>query len=66
MQKEVLTVEETCELLTIGRSTLHIYVKKGVFKTYKLGTRVFLLRDEVIEAIKSNPVKLEEVEHAVS
>ncbi len=66
MQKEILTIEETCELLTIGRSTLHFYVKKGVFKTYNLGTRVFLLREEVIEAIKSNPVRIEEVEEAVS
>lgn len=66
VKKEVLTVEETCALLTIGRSTLHQYIKKGFFKSYKLGTRVFLMREEVIDAIRANPASVEELEMGIS
>lgn len=40
--KEFLTIQETCKLLGISRTTLWRIIKDGRLKTAKLGTRVII------------------------
>ncbi len=52
-KKEILSIAEACELLGIGRSTFYNYERKGIFKTYKLGRRRLVKREELIDALST-------------
>ena len=45
--KEFLTVQETCQLLGISRTTLWRIIKDGRLKTAKLGTRVIIRKADL-------------------
>ena len=51
----LLSVDETCELLKIKRTTLYVQTKKGKLTSYGLGNRVYYKKDEVLKSlIKTN------------
>lgn len=56
-KKEILSIAEVCKLLGIGRSTFYNFEKKGLFKTYKLGRRRLVKREELMEALSSETEK---------
>lgn len=47
MDKEFLSIKETCELLGASRMTIHRQIKKGFIPAVKLGTRVIIKRSEI-------------------
>jgi len=49
----LIKVPEVLQLLQISRTTLHKYVIEGKIQSHKLGTRVFYIREEIIEIVKS-------------
>jgi DNA binding domain, excisionase family len=51
--EELMTVHEACELLSCSKTTLFTYKKKGIIKSHRVGRRIFFLRSEIFEAIKS-------------
>jgi predicted DNA-binding transcriptional regulator AlpA len=51
--ENLLTREETCELLSINLSTLWSYTKKGKLPSKKIGNRVYYLKSEILEALNS-------------
>ncbi len=55
LTKEILSIKEACELLGIGRTTFYLQEKKGVFKTYKIGKRRLVKREELMEALTPSP-----------
>lgn len=48
---DYLTREETCELLSINKTTLWKHTKSGKLRSYGLGNRVYYSRNEVLNAI---------------
>lgn len=57
-QKELLTRQETADLLNINVATLWRYTKKGKLKSYGIGNRVYYKLSEVLESVKLlNPIK---------
>jgi excisionase family DNA binding protein len=51
-QSNVLTRQQTSELLGISLPTLHEYTKKGLLPAYRLGCKVRYKREEVISALQ--------------
>lgn len=51
--EDLLTREETCELLSINLSTLWSYTKTGKLPSKKIGNRVYYLKSEILEALNS-------------
>lgn len=49
--EEYLTRKETAELLNINLSTLHLWKKKGILKSYGLSGKVYFKRSEVESAL---------------
>lgn len=49
---ELLTRKKVAELLGITLPTLHNWTKKGVLKSYRLGTRLRYKKSEVMEALR--------------
>ncbi len=45
--KEFLTIDETCRLLGISRTTLWRIIKQGKLKKAKLGTRVIIRKQDL-------------------
>jgi hypothetical protein len=43
VQKPLFKAHEVCSMLQISRQTLHIWVKEGLLKAYKIKSRVFFL-----------------------
>ena len=53
---ELLSREQTADLLKISLPTLLDWRKKGIVKPYKLGNRVYYKRAEIMETLeKSSP-----------
>lgn len=50
-QKEILTIEETCTLLGVNRSTLYKWEKEGVVLSYGLEKRRYYKYSEIMERI---------------
>lgn len=48
---ELLTREQTCELLQIDSSTLWHWTKKGKVKAYGIGNRRYYKKAELIESL---------------
>jgi Helix-turn-helix domain len=49
---ELITREETCELLSINKTSLWKHTKSGKLKSYGIGNRVYYKRNEVLQAVK--------------
>lgn len=48
----LLTIEETCGLLSIHKTTLWRHTKSCKLKSYSIVNRVYYKRNEVLEAVK--------------
>lgn len=46
-KKELLTVNETCQLLNITSVTLRRWIKDGIIKTHRLGKKHIITRSEI-------------------
>jgi excisionase family DNA binding protein len=49
--QELLTREETCELLKVDSSTLWRWTNKGKVKAYGIGNRRFYKKEELISSL---------------
>ena len=47
VNKEILSIKETCSLIGISRPTFYKLVKDGVLKSTKIGSRVFVTKKEI-------------------
>lgn len=52
-EKELLTRQETADLLQISKVTLHDRVNNKLLKPYKMGKRTYFRRSEVLECLYS-------------
>ena len=48
----LLTIDETCGLLSIHKTTLWKHTKSGKLKSYGLGNRLYYKKNEVLAAVK--------------
>lgn len=51
--KPYLTIDETCDLLGIGRSFFYRLMNRGEIPRAKIGTRVIIRREDVDEYLRS-------------
>ena len=49
--KEYLSADEVCNRLSITKPTIHEWRKRGILKSYKLGSRVYYRFDEIESAM---------------
>ncbi len=52
-QIELLTVEQLCKVLQIGKNTAYKLIQTGEVKGFRVGRSWKILRDSVIEYIKN-------------
>ncbi|NUO01360.1 MAG: helix-turn-helix domain-containing protein [Saprospiraceae bacterium] len=64
-KKEILSIAEACELLGIGRSTFYLYEKRGLFRTYKIGRRRLVKREELLDSLPTDSEALPPNVHEV-
>jgi hypothetical protein len=50
---ELITREETCQLLSLSKTTLWKHTKRGKLISYGIGNRVYYKRTEVLNAVQS-------------
>jgi excisionase family DNA binding protein len=55
-EKELMTRDEVCELLSINKTSLWKHTKAGKLNSYGIGNRVLYKRSEVINAVKPTNV----------
>ncbi len=53
-EDEILKMHEVCKLLSVSKPTVYSWIEQGRLKSYKIGSRKFFLRSEIMEAIRSN------------
>ena len=58
----ILTIEETSKFLHVQKQTLYTYVSKGVIPNHKRAGRLYFLKDELINWIKSGNKRAFDVE----
>lgn len=51
-ENEFISIEETCELLRLQKTSVWKHTKSGKLKAYGIGNRVLYKRSEVMEAVK--------------
>ena len=51
--KALLTVNETCELLSITRVTLHAWKRAGRLPYHRIGHRVYFKEEEIMAAMRT-------------
>ena len=61
-EDQILTIEETSEFLHVKKQTLYSYVSKGLIPNHKKAGRLYFLKDELIEWIKSGNKRVFDVE----
>lgn len=52
-QKEILTAEETMQLLGISRNTFDRFKRDGRIKVYRLGRRLYCKYSQIIETLEN-------------
>lgn len=52
-EDQILTIEETSEFLHVKKQTLYSYVSKGQIPHHKKAGRLYFLKNELIDWIKS-------------
>ena len=58
----LLTIEETSEFLHVKKQTLYSYVSKGLIPNHKKAGRLYFLKNELIDWIKSGNKRVFDVE----
>lgn len=48
---ELMTRQQTADMLKVDISTIHNYTKRGILLSYGIGNRIFYKRSEIQEAI---------------
>ena len=56
-QKEILTAQETIDMLQISRSNFDKLRSYGFLKCYKLNRRIYCKRSEVLEALENGLIE---------
>ena len=56
-QEGLITRKEACEILNVTDVTIWNWAKQGKVRTYKIGNRIYLFRDEIMDLIKSGITK---------
>lgn len=51
-EKEFITRDEVCKLLSFNKTSLWKHTKSGRLKSYGIGNRVLYKREEVLQAVK--------------
>lgn len=51
--KDVLTVDEVCNALSMGKNTLYRLLKKGIIKSIKIGRKYFVPKVCLIDFVNS-------------
>ena len=51
--KDVLSVSDLCKLLPIGRSKVYELLKNGTIKSIRVGTRIIIPKENVLEFLSS-------------
>ena len=51
--KDVMTVNDLYETLPIGKNAVYSLVKSGRIKTKKIGKKILILKESLIEYLKS-------------
>lgn len=51
-ESEFISIEGTCELLHLNKTSIWKHTKSGKLKSYGIGNRVLYKRSEVLEAVK--------------
>lgn len=51
-ENEFISIEETCELLRLNKTSIWKHTKSGKLKSYGIGNRVLYKKSEVLEAVK--------------
>lgn len=51
-ENEFISIEETCKLLRLNKTSVWKHTKNGKLKSYGIGNRVLYKRSEVLEAVK--------------
>ncbi|EKT3972896.1 helix-turn-helix domain-containing protein [Flavobacterium psychrophilum] len=51
-ENEFISIEDTCELLHLNKTSIWKHTKSGKLKSYGIGNRVLYKRSEVLEAVK--------------
>jgi predicted DNA-binding transcriptional regulator AlpA len=54
---EYLKKHEVCRMLQVSKPTIDSHVKKGYYKKYYLGSRVFYNKLEILDYLKQNAEK---------
>lgn len=49
--KELLTANETMELLSISRNSLDRFIQEGILKAYRLKRKLYFKQSEIWEAL---------------
>ena len=52
VEKELLTISETADLLSVNKATVWRYTQSGKLKQYGISGRTYYKRSEVLEAVK--------------
>lgn len=52
--KRYLSADEVCERFGVTKPTIHDWRKRGILKSYKLGSRVYYRLDEIEDAMIIN------------
>ena len=55
VQKPLYKAAEVCAMLQISRQTLHMWVKEGILRAYKIKSRVFFLWADIEKLIQKQP-----------
>ena len=51
--KENWTIEETAKYLKVSKVTIHAYVRQGILKKHKIGSRTLFKKSEVLASVKA-------------
>ncbi len=51
--KENWTISETADYLKVSKVTIHSYVRQGLLKKHKLGSKTLFKKSEVMASIKT-------------
>jgi excisionase family DNA binding protein len=51
-QPETLTIRETAKYLSVTETTVRNYIQRGFIKADKIGGRIFISREKLLEALK--------------
>lgn len=54
---EILTIEKTCNFLSVNRATLYRWTEKGLINQYSLGGRKYYLKKDILNSIKKHSSK---------